>query len=312
MRLGDLDRAEIRSRFSGDGLLIQTGPFVIRLKSSLEDIADGVAQLYADFPIADQGQFVDVTLSVNLQRGLWGWFFPRGYVLPRGRDRATSELFPPRLGLSYLEWGLNYSIYAWCMRYLVLHSAVLEREGHGLIILGDSGDGKSTLCSGLALSGWRLLSDELGLVDLSDGQLSPLARPISLKNESIETIRNFSTDAVLTEPRLTRRKGLLAHLKPPTESVELMHQRMTPTTIVTVKYAAGEPLQVEPLDPSAAFQSLLRSGFNYFKLGEAGFHSAVRLINSCECISIRYSQLPEVLDYFQERIPQASACESGT
>jgi hypothetical protein len=42
---------------------------------------------------------------------------------------------------------------------------VLERGGRALLLPAPSGSGKSTLCAGLAFNGWRLLSDELALLD---------------------------------------------------------------------------------------------------------------------------------------------------
>jgi HprK-related kinase A len=81
-----------------------------------------------------------------------------------------------------LEWGMNWCIASHMHYYLMLHAAVLERDGHALIMPGDPGAGKSTLTAALMLDGWRLLSDEIALIDRNDGLLYGLARPVSLKN----------------------------------------------------------------------------------------------------------------------------------
>jgi serine kinase of HPr protein (carbohydrate metabolism regulator) len=52
--------------------------------------------------------------------------------------------------------------------------------GKGVLLSAVSGSGKSTLSAELALNGWRLLSDELALID-SEVKLVPLTRPVSLK-----------------------------------------------------------------------------------------------------------------------------------
>jgi len=71
----------------------------------------------------------------------------------------------------------------------MLHAAVLEKNGRAVVLPGDPGAGKSTLTAALMLSGWRLLSDEITLVDRDDGLLVGLARPVSLKNASIDVIQ---------------------------------------------------------------------------------------------------------------------------
>ena len=64
-----------------------------------------------------------------------------------------------------LEWGLNWCVAGHAHQYLMLHAAALERNGRAVILPGDPGAGKSTLTAALMLSGWRLLSDEITLVD---------------------------------------------------------------------------------------------------------------------------------------------------
>ena len=298
MLVSELERTALEAQLQGPGLVIRTGPFVNRLRSSIPLVADGVSLLYADFPIASDDEFVEYTVNVNRVRGPKGWVIGEAYTLTRGDTHPPFYPFSPRLGLSYLEWGLNFAVYRGNGPYLVLHAAVLERAGRALIILGDSGDGKSTLCSGLALSGWRLLSDELGLVSLSDGLISPLARPISLKNESIGVIQAFAPHAVISSPQWTKRKGLMAQLKPPTESVRRMDELAEPAWLVQVKHVAGAPLAVQEVPRSQAFAKLLLSGFNYGDLGEVGFRLACQLIDRCTCRSVQYSQLKEALDHF--------------
>jgi len=302
MLVSQLERAELEARLRGPGLTIRTGPFFNRLRSSMPVVAKGVSLLYADFPVASDDEFVEYTVNVNRLRGPKSWLFPGAYALKRGDTHSPFYRFRRCLGLSYLEWGLNYSVYRGCNSYLVLHAAVLERYGRALIILGNSGDGKSTLCSGLALSGWRLLSDELGLVRLSDGFISPLARPISLKNESIAVIREFAPHAVISAPQWTKRKGMLAHLKPPTESVRRMDELAEPAWLVLVKHVADAPLAVQNVPQSRAFTELLHSAFNYANLGETGFRQACQLIDRCTCRSVQYSRLSDALEHFDSSL----------
>lgn len=52
---------------------------------------------------------------------------------------------------------------------MVLHANVLARDGVAILLLGASGAGKSTLSGALRRRGYRVLSDDLGVIDLSTG-----------------------------------------------------------------------------------------------------------------------------------------------
>ena len=97
--------------------------------------------------------------------------------------------------------------------YLLLHSAVIEREGCAVIMPAPPGSGKSTLCAGLVHRGWRLLSDELALISLTDTSITPLGRPISLKNQSIDVIKEYVPGAIFNRVTHDTSKGLsLIHI----------------------------------------------------------------------------------------------------
>ncbi len=96
-----------------------------------------------------------------------------------------------------LEWGLNWCVSAHCHQYLIFHAAVIEKSGRALILPAPPGSGKSTLCAGLVNRGWRLLSDELTLIDIASCGVVPLPRPVSLKNASIDVIRAYAPAAAI-------------------------------------------------------------------------------------------------------------------
>lgn len=59
---------------------------------------------------------------------------------------------------------------------LIVHGALLEREGSGVLLLGRSGAGKTTCCQRLP-AGWRVLGDDLALV-VKSGTGQFLAHPL--------------------------------------------------------------------------------------------------------------------------------------
>jgi hypothetical protein len=81
-----------------------------------------------------------------------------------------------------LMWRVGADSIAKCERFLLAHAgAVSSAGGDGVLLLGDSGAGKTTLVSALVQSGYRLLSDEAGVIDPADGRLHPWPRPLGFK-----------------------------------------------------------------------------------------------------------------------------------
>lgn len=285
---------------------MRTGPFVTCIRSPLRRVAEALGALYGDFPIVSDPEFVDCYANVVRAGGIRRWLFPRAYFMTRGEHSHTFGRFPIQLAPAFLEWGVNYCIYGEVNYFLILHAAVLERHGGALIILGDSGAGKSTLCATLTLSGWRLLSDEMALIGLSDGLIYPIARPISLKNESIATIQRFAADASFGPICRTPRKGLVAHLRPPTDSVRRMDEPASPRWIVYVHYNAGAALSIEEVPRAKAFIDLVYGAFNYSTLGATGFRLMCQMLDRSDCRRIRYSNLNDAITHFDSSLYRAA------
>jgi len=183
---------------------------------------------------------------------------------------------------------------------LLLHAGVVELNGSGVILPALPGSGKSTLTAALATRGFRLLSDEFGVVRFSDGQLLPLLRPVALKNESIDVIAQFSPQARIG-PRFPKtRKGTVAHLAPDEDAVSRRHEPARPALIVFPRYDARVELKLEPEKPSRAFGRLAVNSFNYEMLGPAAFEAVTRLISTCRVYSLAYRDLDRAVAAIRE------------
>jgi HprK-related kinase A len=296
-RLGSLSLAELRQRLRG-GLLLRTGPFGFRIRSRRLRVAQGLAALYADFPLADpDGFLIDYEIDLDLVRGPRRWIGPQinfwldGYspFLPLPADHA----------FAMLEWGMNWCIAGRAHHYLLLHAAVLEREGVCVIMPGEPGAGKSTLTAALMLSGWRLLSDELTLVDRDDGRIVGLARPVGLKNASIDIIRGFDAGALIGDSAYDTHKGTVAHLRPSADSVARVAEKASVSHIVFPRWRADAPgAELRPRAKADAFVQLANNAFNYSLLGRRGFELNAALIDGSECFDFGYTRLDDALHAF--------------
>jgi len=152
------------------------------------------------------------------------------------------------------------------------------------------------LCAALVHRGWRLLSDELALLDPATQAIVPLARPVSLKNASIDLIRRFAPEAVLGETVHDTLKGSVAHMKPPQDAVRRSLEPAAPRWIVMPRYEArAAAARLTPLARGQAFMQLADSAFNYHLHGRAGFELLADVVEGCECFELAYANLEEAL-----------------
>ncbi|HRH81820.1 MAG TPA: HprK-related kinase A [Thiobacillaceae bacterium] len=296
MRVADLGRETLGERLRA-GLILETGPFRTRIVSRAPEVLAGLALLYGDFPVHTDG-FADFHVQVDRVAGARRYFRPQ--VSFRFDGSEPFKPLPADHAFASLEWGLNWCIAGQAHHYLMLHAAVLEKNGRAVILPGDPGAGKSTLTAALSLSGFRLLSDELTLIDRDDGLLVPLARPVSLKNASIDVIRGFDPQAVLGDAAYDTHKGTVAHLKPSAESVLRMGEKAHPAFIVFPRWKAGAEARLTPHSKADAFMHAANHAFNYDLLGRLGYELNAGLIDACACHDFEYSRLADAVDVFTE------------
>ncbi|MBX3438068.1 MAG: HprK-related kinase A [Planctomycetaceae bacterium] len=292
MTLGELTQDEFRARLR-DGLPLRTGPFHLSLRSNLNVIAESVHLLYADFPVIERQPFYDFHVRVSAVRRVDLWLRPLSRFQIDGYE--PFRMFPVPTAAASLEWGINRGISTRSHHLLVIHAAVLEKSGRAVILLGESGSGKSTLCAAMALSGWRLLSDELALISPADGSLAALARPIILKNESIRIIRDFAAGVCMGREMPGTSKGTVAHMRPPADSVARAHESARPGLFVFVNYQAGAPAQLEPVPKPQAHMRIARNAFNYGILGRVGFETLADAVDAAPAYVLTYGQLTEAI-----------------
>lgn len=294
MKVCELPAAELKSSLrSPRGVVVAMGTFRVRVRTRIGAFAAFLEQLYADFPVLPPDSLADFRISLRRPRTLRRFLRPQ--VLFEHDGQKLFEPFPLSHAPPLFEWGLNWCIATSAHQYLLLHAAVLERGGRALILPALPGFGKSTLCAALMLSGWRLFSDEFGLVR-ADGDLDPLPRPIPLKNRSIAIIREFSCQAILGPEFPKTRKGTVAHLKPSAESCERASEPATPAWIVFPRFCEGARAELTPVSPAYAFLKLATNAFNYEILGGEGFLRVGRLIRHCQHYNFVYGRLSEALD----------------
>lgn len=288
---------DLQARLAGRGLVLDLGAAQVRLRAHEHTHRYGVAEalqcVYHAFDVADDDRFCVASAQLCPGHGVRRWLRPQVEFIADGE--LLFEPFPADTHLPLIEWGLNYLLADRLNAFLLLHAGVVERHGRAIVLPALPGSGKSTLTAALTQRGFRLLSDEFGVVQLKNNTVLPLLRPVSLKNASIELIRNDSSDAVIGPSYAKTRKGTVAHLAPTREAVLRRHEPATPALVVFPKYDPAVTLHVEPMMKSRAFTKLAVNSFNYEILGRAGFDAVAALLESSACYRLIYNNLDQAV-----------------
>lgn len=299
LTLASIPKPVLRRRLTREGIRLSIPPFVTHIRSPIPIVCEGLAALYPEYELLPPNSgFADFHVAV-----VYGRRFPRAICVFEVDGLRPFTPLAAGEAFAFLEWGLNWCVTGYCHTMLTIHAAVLERDGRVLIMPAPPGAGKSTLCAALLLNGWRLLSDEMALLDPRSGLIFPSPRPVSLKNASIEIIRKLAPNATFGPVAHDTMKGTVAHLRVPSKSLERATEPGAPAWVIFPIYVVGAPARLEPRPKAESFMQLAENCFNQNVHGRVGFNALSDLVSHCGCYDFSYGRLEEAIEVFSQLPP---------
>lgn len=263
---------------------VRIGPVGFRVGSDWRAPVEQLETLYAGYPAPRDG-VPDFTVRLFARRP-WRRFVRPAVTI--GGDFVLPEAAPLPLaqGLLAAEMGMNLQMALGQRRYLLLHAAVVERDGQALVMTGVSGAGKSTLAALLGGRGWRLMGDEFALLDPATGAIHAFPRLVSLKNASIATLAGEVPAERLGPVLEGTPKGTIRHLVPDAAAIAAMDVPARPALILFPSF--GFAPAARDVSPSETFVRLTQASTNYVSLGERGFGALTDLVRTVPARAIDY------------------------
>jgi hypothetical protein len=164
-----------------------------------------------------------------------------------------------------------------------LHSAAVEFQGRGALLVAESGGGKSTTTWGLMHHGFGYLSDELAPVDPRSMKVHPYPRALCLKR---------LPPGPYDLPATTIRTRTTLHV-PTNQFTSGVATSAIPTAaIFFVRYQATARPAVEPVSKAEATARLLANALNPLAHAGAGLDVAVRIADTVPAFRLRTGPLP--------------------
>lgn len=268
-------------------LNFRAGRFNINLTTCFSSVLKGIDLLYPHSKISSK-EIIDFHIKIKPVSGI------RHYIKPQVEFVFNSIIpfhpLPIDQAFPLLEWGLNWCVSTHCHQFLIIHAAILEKNGSAIVMPGLPGSGKSTLCAALSLRGWRLYSDELTLIDITTGLANPNPRPVSLKNQSIDIIKSFEKNLVFSETVHDTLKGSVAHMLPNKKSTNFYYEQASEIkSVIFPKYdRKATNNEVNPISKGNTFLKLVENSFNYEVLGKEGFTTLSKVLDNANCYEMHY------------------------
>ncbi|GIK40681.1 MAG: hypothetical protein BroJett011_45140 [Chloroflexota bacterium] len=172
---------------------------------------------------------------------------------------------------------------------LLFHAAGLAQLGHGLLLPGPTGCGKSTLAAWLLSRGLAYLSDELIFVASGSVMLQGFTRPLNLKPPA-RSILPADLDAPLFSTPYT----------------DLVSPACTLNTapliqIIFPTYQPGGSFSLRPLSPARAGLALMQCLLNARNLPDHGFAEISRLTRQAPAYQLDYGHFEQLQGWLESQ-----------
>jgi hypothetical protein len=138
------------------------------------------------------------------------------------------------------------------------------------------------------------------MIRFEDGHVVPLARPINLKNASIDLIRRLVPEAVFSREVSDTVKGTVALLRPPADSVTRVAETAPARWIVFPSWRPAGDVQLDPVPKAEAFMTVVRNSTNYDIHEARGFELLASVVEGCRCFQFGYSTFDDAIRTFDE------------
>jgi len=188
--------------------------------------------------------------------------------------------------------------------FMLLHAAVVDYGGKGVIIGGDHGTGKSTFAITAVSSGFQALSDEVGVIMEDCRTVAGFPRPFRIKRGSLglspPVIPEYCTPYPVTDD--------LNYV-----FVESFYKPETTLSAIVFPVRRPGETEIREVGEIESLRRLYPLGFNFYLSGDGRTADLLRLMHPLTVVEIAYSdhwdavaRLMRLLDEINDAAPVRS------
>ena len=272
------------------------GDIDVTVTGDAEDVLDDFAALYGAKETGHETVDSSIRMEVRMSRRA-AFGRSRYAIFGDGKelftDRRALEVLP------YLEWGINWRVMDRCTGYLQLHAATLSFEGQGVLLVGNSGVGKSTLAAGLVSRGWTYLSDEFALIDPDTLRLHPFPKAMCIKAGSFEVIERLNLPLWRRRHYVKAIKGAVGYVRPQDFAPGVVPSPCPIRFVIFPKYGDGEQPRFYPVLSGHAAFSMAGHALNRTVFGERTVSILSKVVRQAECLGLVSGPINETCELIE-------------
>ena len=198
--------------------------------------------------------------------------------------------------LGRFVWEVNRLVRSTSTAHLLVHGAVVEIAGRGVVLCGASGSGKSTLSLALVERGAGYLSDEIAAIDAASMRVTAYPKPITLRPDSWEFVASMFPRCGSEVAGFMRD---LWFLVPP---VAVEHVDVS--LIVLPNQLVGMNTELAPVGRDMALVALCENTHSMRELGVDAFRRLAAVARQCPAIQGSVRDLPGACDAIEAAVAQ--------
>ncbi len=180
--------------------------------------------------------------------------------------------------------------------YMAIHAALLSDARGGILVPGESGNGKSSLSIWMTKNGFHYHTDELVLIESGSLKTRVFTRPFNIKAHGIEAISAL-VDIDTLEPEASR-GDFITMIPHRALNPDFVEQSPEISRILFPKYTKDGENTLTELSPAAAGIELMKTHVIARNLPGHGFGQLLDIVKSVPAFKLNYNHfdaLPELL-----------------
>lgn len=176
-----------------------------------------------------------------------------------------------------------------------LHASTISRDNKAFLVIGDSGDGKSTCSAVLCKHGYNLVADDITPIN-RDGKVGNFPNSISIKAPSLEKIKDLYTDKKINYA-INTKKGKIRYLNP-SGLINFTPNTTSCFDIIKIKYDENQKNSIRQVKLKEVLPIIIND--SYFPSSVKSVKSLMNWLINCNYYNINYNNDSMLVNFFEK------------